>query len=824
MADRSRVTGSRRWQGTPRRGAEGQTGAGRQRKILAILAALLALGGALAAWVLYPRGLPRPHFVAIVIDQYRDPHLPARPWANRDRAALRTLGWQEQNAFTSQEGGLLLQLLRDLGGNQPVDHPLVVYLSAYAVADEGGVFLLPADARLDNPKTWLPLGDVLAPLRNCRVQRKLLLLDLAQPFTDPRVGILSDDVTEHLEPLVRQALEGADGLQVLCSCSPGQTSLASEEAGHTVFVEFLRQGLRGRADGFGTRGLADGRVSVVELANYVTAWTDRWAATNRRARQTPILLGGPDDYSLTVAENPEEDDSSLDKKYPAWLGSGWELRDRWLADALAPTSPDLVRALESALLRAESRWRTGVEIDKVQKELRESIDRLSSQRTERVGAAAKGEPRSLCEAEARGKKPPGGSPAEALRPLKFLGTLFGQVQQPKADDKAREALAREKDQFLKPFKDKPFDLAYVVFHAALADEAPRAEDVRCWSALLHPEDQPPPPYEEIAFLRRVAGLKVDKPEDWPTAAVREALQLVQEASQTEVQLLVPQPWLAAPLAEVTTRRRQALDLLFGPDLAGRKKAAETLSEATRLYRDLGWQARTLREAQRCRDEALILLPGYAAYLENDPENLQPWQQAAEQARQLRDVLAQPLKGPPGGDLLRRLEGQAANLRKSLNTLRQATDPDRLERLIAQSRRAATADPREISAVLLLPCLPGRARADLWSAWRELSGRLDQEARFGPPPEALEPWDANRALVHVRERALLRATISLTLLQLDGATGTDGVANALEKVRRAPGESAGWQALRRELASAWKRREADRPDKDTSGSDPNFRAR
>src|SRR5262249_35033017 len=148
MEERSSVNhGPRTWQGASRRGSASEADRGRQRKIVILVAALLALAGALAAWALYPRGLPKPHFLAICIDQSSDPHLPASPWAARDRAALRALGWQEENAFTSQEGRLLRQLLGDLGRHQPVDQPLVVYLGAFAVADGDGVALLPGDAR-----------------------------------------------------------------------------------------------------------------------------------------------------------------------------------------------------------------------------------------------------------------------------------------------------------------------------------------------------------------------------------------------------------------------------------------------------------------------------------------------------------------------------------------------------------------------------------------------------------------------------------------------------------------------------------------------------
>lgn len=247
-----RRAGPRPWQGGRYHSSARRGPGGRLRTILILLAVILALAGAVVAWVLYPRGVPRPNFTAIAIDQYTDPRIPPNQWTAQDREALRGRGWPESNAFTSQQKDRLVAELRNLGRNQPADQPLVIYLRAYALpTGKGDLAVLPGDANLDDETSWLPLQDVMGFVKDCPVKRKLLLLDVAQPFADARAGAVANDAAARAGPIVKKAVDEDPNLLVLCSCSPGQTSLASEEMGHSVFVHYLLEGLSGAADGWG---------------------------------------------------------------------------------------------------------------------------------------------------------------------------------------------------------------------------------------------------------------------------------------------------------------------------------------------------------------------------------------------------------------------------------------------------------------------------------------------------------------------------------------------------------------------------------------------
>src|SRR5262249_53131134 len=154
-----------------------------------VLALLLALLGATAAWLCFPSPVAMPSFLGGWIDQYKDP-IPVNAWAPEDREALeKKPRWERINAFPSQVRALLKQVLHNL--RQEGEKPVVVFLSAYAVAlPDGTVHLLPADANLEKPGTWLPLVDVLRDLRACPSRHKLLILDLMRPFTDAKLGLL----------------------------------------------------------------------------------------------------------------------------------------------------------------------------------------------------------------------------------------------------------------------------------------------------------------------------------------------------------------------------------------------------------------------------------------------------------------------------------------------------------------------------------------------------------------------------------------------------------------------------------------------------------
>src|SRR5262249_22614691 len=153
----------------------------------------------------------------------------------------------------------------------------------------GQVVIFPGDANPDDPGSTLALRALLEALRACRARHKLLVLDIMRPLADARVGVLADDSADRVAADL-DAVPDPFRL-VLCACAPGQVALTSEALGRSVFGYYFDEALRGWADGYNPRHRSEGRVSVRELAEFVSRRVDRWAVRCRDTRQTPVLLG-----------------------------------------------------------------------------------------------------------------------------------------------------------------------------------------------------------------------------------------------------------------------------------------------------------------------------------------------------------------------------------------------------------------------------------------------------------------------------------------------------------------------------------------------------
>jgi hypothetical protein len=814
MAEPSQPSTPRRhWQG-PRVRSSGRSDdrQARLRKIYLIAAVMLVLAATVAALLFYLREAPRPTIVVLRIDQYRDGRIPVSPWATQDRAALRNLGLEEKNTFTSQEKELLKQELADLGRKQPPEQPLLIYLCAYAaVRDDGTVAVLPADAKLDDPTTWLPFKEVLDSIQQSPVERRLLLLDLAIPCVEPSAGLLAANLPERLKPALEMAVKNDPNLQILTACAPGQVSLASEELGHTVFAHYIIRGLAGRADGFPNKK-ADTRVTVRELVGYVTVQVDRWALHNVGLRQTPEFFGNAaTDYELASTEGKTAPEPApLPGDYPPFLADGWAERDKWWNDRAGRTPPDQIAALEQTVLRADERWRKGDDAAKVENDLKAALIRLRGERSKSVPPPDLTEPPSLAEAVARGGKPPKVTDDDR-RQLKRLADAWAKVRQPKPNEKPTEKevaeLPEKMKAFLKPHDGKPFELAATIFAAALKDNALRPEDVHCWYELLTPEGKPAPPYDEIRFLQRLAELPVAKPEEWPVAA-GEALQLAELAAKVETLKPRTQPWLVAEYAEARKRREAAEALLFSRTPAERAQAAKPISETLQAYGDLHQHLVTLRDARRACDEALVDLPGYAAYLEHDSTRLDVWLDAVRNARALHEMLSKTPPAEQVQDRLRAVGERASTLRGGLKKLAEPVEAALKQGPISDSRPFRAADALEMRALLRLPTLTAAQRKTLWARAREGAGKLNDEfAQREATPDTLGAVDERRAVLDENGRARRRAQVSQGLLRLAGSPDVDKVEVARKRVDDAPQEETAWKALRDALREAWKRQEA-----------------
>jgi len=518
------------------------------------------LGGFI--WWVWPP--PSPRFVALWVDDYEDPLIPADPSSARDyRSLSRTVVLPKAPPGVDWDWrGELSRLGADEG--------VIVYLSAHArLGPEGEIRILRPEARFGHLESELRLRDVLAALKACRSRDKLLILDIMRPHADPSVGVLDDDVAGR----VLGELEGVpDGRRtVLCAASAGQRSLTSEALGRSAFNYYVDQGLRGEADKAGPD--PDGSVTVKELADYVKARTSGWAWRNRNARQVPLLVAGQGGDPLLFrpgqgTPNPElalpDEDEKTRPVYPPWLVDAWKRRGAWWDDGSYRVAPRLFRRLEAALLRAERQWRMGADPQRVREGLRSEFPALlkeglaagplpSLQRLEPSYRPPEPvTPRSVGLAEGLGRKP---DRVLAKAVLDWLMEIRNAPPDAKADappDPAAAAnafLAANKEAIAKDASG--FALAWAVLDAAARPPNGDLPDLPDRLRLLAPliGRRPRPlneSYVEMLLLADLAGRGGGaNPSGWSAATLQQAVEVLRVAERGPARPAGPAP-LAGP--------------------------------------------------------------------------------------------------------------------------------------------------------------------------------------------------------------------------------------------------------------------------------------
>jgi hypothetical protein len=795
MADRP-AAASRAWRPAA---PVGRAGAAARRRLLAaaVGAAALAVAGATLAWLFFLQRFDRPHFLPLCLSEYGR-ELPVRAWVPQDGQALQGFAWQKQNTFASQKRDLFLG---DLGAflRRAGRAPVVVYLNACALpSPKGELCLVPAGAWPGRPEDWVSLDKVFRLLRESPSRHKLLLIDVMQPAVQPSGGLLADDAAWRLQALLDKVLPEDPNLSVFTACAPGQVSLPAEELGHSVFAHFLVRGLRGEAEGRGSRGRKDGRIWLHELAAYVTEEVDRWALRHRGVRQTPRLQGAETDFELAQAEAAgapaEEEPAEL--KYPDWLADVWKVRDAWWNDEAFRRAPQAYRELEQEVLRADRQWRAGIPEDLIRTDLQARLLQLQGQ-VDQHPRPVPPPPTSAVQALARDPKAAEAA-AALLADLRRLSRQYAQLPA-KPDPKDTKALEGDADKLVKEFKGPPAALAGALFEAAAAEVVPQAV-----LQFLHDRArkvEPPLPYSEMRTLGQLATLPAANPDDWPGPAVQTALQVVRAAAEAADGEAAAERWVKETRRRAEGLRGAGEALLFGRDPARRKDAQGPLQEALQTYLGVKSDLRTAEDALRSWDQARARLPGLALLPSEDGA----WQNAYQAALALQEVLDVPV-APAGAaheEQMRRLLDRTADLRhlpNSPNNLLGPLSEEQFRRRIERRGRADLADALQIAALLDTPWPAAAQRAEMWKVGREFAAPLDAQRR----PTSLGPWDEQAAVAAERGRALHRARRSAEVLRLLGVGELEGLNKAQEQAAAKPDDDGRRWRLGEELRRAWGR--------------------
>jgi hypothetical protein len=750
----------------------GSSGHSKPFRLLVFFLLLTSLLVGLGYWV---RPLPHPFFVPLWIARYADTALPTPAWTGQDRDALIQGNYFKHVAATTtseQAQSDIRQTLSTLQARS-TSESIVVYLSGLARTDAAGaVQVLPADASLDDPATWLPLAVVLESLHLCPARHKLLVLDILWPLANVARGVLADDVAGR----VHADLEAVTDPRrlVLCTCSPGQVTLGAQALGRSVFGYYFEEGLRGWADGYGPEGSHDGRVSVRELADFVRDHVDRWSRLNGDARQTPLLTGAGADFPLVVLEGGQPQPHlslAAEVAYPAWLQEAW--KDVGPGGPHRPASPFLSHEMDQALLDAEWSWRGGVNPDQVRQNLQ---DRLNSLRQQAARVPPRPPPYSLALAAAGGEKPD-----EAL--TEAVATWLSQAEGQTRNlplDKAEEARGKLVAMSGETLKAKSaFALAWAVFEAAVSDPSPTPERIRLLDSLLRAR-QPQPLFVETVFLHRLAAV-AGTGSVWPTPftsqaaaplpgwIVHQALQVVHRGERAASH---PSAFLSVrPLLDSAAQRRHDAEVVFEAwDYAPLEQAVLLWKQAVAEYDTVLFLEESVAAAHSALDEATSLLTALAPGLQDWPALAPAWAAVARNAQQLADVLAAQHRGTGilqnEGDVRQEME----QLRDRLAALRQSLSSERATVLIRQAHQAnaAAAVAVDIDRLLRLPFAKAEERVALWQARYGLSRRLAEDTLRldeDTPPQPAESVDTATAERDVQQAGIARAERALSLVNL-----------------------------------------------------------
>jgi len=135
---------------------------------------------------------------------------------------------------------------------------------------------------------------------------KLVVVDACRNLATPRAAGDKPELLPKARDFMKSLADDPPprGIAALLSCQSGQFSHEVPKLGHGVFMNFVLEGLSGKADL--TAGNRDGWVSVVELFNYASDQTEHYVdhdAPVRYSAQTPILRGDLPNYKLVRLEH-----------------------------------------------------------------------------------------------------------------------------------------------------------------------------------------------------------------------------------------------------------------------------------------------------------------------------------------------------------------------------------------------------------------------------------------------------------------------------------------------------------------------------------------
>ena len=175
------------------------------------------------------------------------------------------------------------------------DDLVLVAFSGHGIHRGAKSYLCPTNVDLDNTDTMISLDAVYRRLQQSAASLKILLVDACR--NDPRLGGKSLESAKEVERFAAE--KPPQGILQLTSCGPGEKSYEDVDFQHSVFMNYVLEGLEGRAD-----ANRNGWVSLFELASYTNDKTKNFVADKYSAFQRPRLQGDTPDFDFSPVVHP----------------------------------------------------------------------------------------------------------------------------------------------------------------------------------------------------------------------------------------------------------------------------------------------------------------------------------------------------------------------------------------------------------------------------------------------------------------------------------------------------------------------------------------
>ncbi len=278
---------------------------------------LLGLLGWLLVDMVRQQRLPHTYVVTLLAGESNKVSVPSIPYAHDDLMNWKKLSWiDRKDASELQQGRMITQLGKrfeqlDAGARDP----LIVYVSAHGISQNGRAYLLGRDFDAQDPDSArYHLDELLAQLQRAQAPLKLLVLDAGWMVSDVRLGMVVNEFPILAAQRVAQLQD--PNIWVLLSHSPAQTNGFDSASQRSLFGHTFAEALAGAADQPDSGGDGDRQVTLGELYRYVAGRCSTWS----EQLQIPLLFHA----GQTIDALNDLDSSPANQLVLAYLPENWQ--------------------------------------------------------------------------------------------------------------------------------------------------------------------------------------------------------------------------------------------------------------------------------------------------------------------------------------------------------------------------------------------------------------------------------------------------------------------------------------------------------------------